>query len=33
LKPAPPELRAVNESNVVMNSLKNEGPQLLDPAA
>jgi putative SOS response-associated peptidase YedK len=33
LKPYPAELMAVSEANVLVNSPKNEGAQLLDPAA
>jgi putative SOS response-associated peptidase YedK len=33
LKPYPAELMAVNEANPLVNSPKNEGPRLLDPAA
>jgi putative SOS response-associated peptidase YedK len=33
LKPYPAELMAVSEANPLANSPKNEGPQLLDPAA
>jgi putative SOS response-associated peptidase YedK len=33
LKPYPAELMAVAEANRLVNSWKNEGPQLLDPAA
>jgi putative SOS response-associated peptidase YedK len=33
LKPYPASLMTVSEANVLVNSPKNEGPQLLDPAA
>lgn len=33
LKPYPAELMAVSEASPLVNSPKNEGPQLLDPAA
>jgi putative SOS response-associated peptidase YedK len=33
LKPYPAELMAVSEASALVNSPKNEGPQLLDPAA
>jgi putative SOS response-associated peptidase YedK len=33
LKPYPAELMAVSEANPLVNSPKNEGPRLLDPAA
>jgi putative SOS response-associated peptidase YedK len=33
LKPYPAELMAVSEANARVNSPKNEGPELLDPAA
>jgi putative SOS response-associated peptidase YedK len=33
LKPLPAELMTVSEANVLANSPRNEGPQLLEPAA
>ena len=33
LKPYPADRMAVSEANPLVNSPKNEGPQLLDPAA
>jgi putative SOS response-associated peptidase YedK len=33
LKPHPADRMAVSEANALANSPKNEGPQLLDPAA
>jgi putative SOS response-associated peptidase YedK len=33
LKPLPTELMTVSEANVLANSPRNEGPQLLEPAA
>jgi putative SOS response-associated peptidase YedK len=32
LKPLPAELMTVSEANVLANSPRNEGPQLLEPA-
>jgi putative SOS response-associated peptidase YedK len=33
LKPCPAELMGESTANVLVNSAKNEGPQLLEPAA